>query len=121
MDVCSPTGIIIRPFYCIQPATVNNINRRRKRVEVMIVEIVGYVVLLLVILSLIVDRYLDKRNERVVRDSLLDRIMSRDYDQYADVKVKINTAAAKAKTPVEVVTIDELDRRSLEHETGIPI
>jgi hypothetical protein len=55
----------------------------------------------------------------VERKELLDRIMSRDYEQYAGVNIKVN----ESRAPTKVVSVDELTKmmEDREQSQGIPI
>ena len=48
---------------------------------------------------------------------LMNRIMARDYEQYANVNIKVAQAAA----PVEVVSVEDIEKRIAENTAGISI
>lgn len=64
-------------------------------------------------------KFLERIKWERERSQLLDRIMSRDYEQYAGVNIKVN----ETKAPTKVVSVDELTKMMEEREQtqGIPI
>jgi hypothetical protein len=81
----------------------------------------GYItigILFLVMIYQGVMHYLWLREKRKESQDMLDRIMSTDYNQYAQIRVE----TMKQDKKLEVVEMAELDRRMQESlETGVPV
>jgi hypothetical protein len=79
------------------------------------------VILMLMVVVFVLLYFIDvqRRHYSEVINGLLDRVMSRNYDEYADIEIRKQKAAPVTK----VVSIDELKNEILAHqeEQGIPV
>lgn len=80
-------------------------------------EVANFVVWGVFVVALIVNHIWSARQWDKERSGLLDRIMSRDYEQYADMNIKVGTS----KAPTQVVAVDELVRKLEEREQGVSV
>lgn len=76
--------------------------------------IIGFVVVAVVYEA---GRYLERRDWRAERSTLMDRIMARNYEEYAEIAIR----QTEAQEPVRVVSLDELKLEIIPREQGIPI
>ena len=64
----------------------------------------------------VLNYFMSCKQEKRVND-LLNRIMARDYEQYANVNIKM----AQAQAPMEVISAEDLEQRITEQTQGIPV
>lgn len=80
-------------------------------------EITASVVWGVFVIVLVINHIWQVRGWNKERAQLLNRIMSRDYEQYANINIK----TMEAGVPVEVVKMEDLEQRITESAAGIPV
>lgn len=69
-----------------------------------------------------VNQYYQEKRWREERAELLDRLMARDYDQYAHITIEKAQAEGDGKRKMEVVSVEDLEKKLEERqETGVAI